>query len=430
MTDLTVCFCSERRRPDGTAEFEDSMFKKTLLAGLLATSTLLAACGEKQAAPQRPAPAVTVVTLKAEPVTLTRELPGRTNPYKVAEVRPQVNGIVKEQLFREGGLVKAGAPLYQLDDATYRADFDSARASVQSAAAELKVARLNATRIGDLADTGAVSKQDNDNAEATLARAEAALASAKAALERKRIELNYARISAPIGGRIGKSSVTQGALVTANQSAALATVQQLDPIYVDVTQSTTELLSLRKALAAGTVEAADNLPVSIKLEDGSTYSQTGKLQFSEASVDPSTGSVLLRIVVPNPDQLLLPGMYVRAVVGRGVRENGILVPQEGISRDPKGNTFAMVVGSDGKVAQRPVQVSQTIGNKWLVDSGLSAGDKVIVAGLQKIRPGVPVQATEAKPDAAAAAAELSAGGAKKTDDSAQSELKAPAGGES
>ena len=386
------------------------MLKKKLLAGLLATSALLSACGEKQVAPRGMTPAVTVVTLKAAPVVLTRELPGRTSPFKVAEVRPQVNGIVKEQLFREGGMVKAGEPLYQLDDATYRADYDSARANLQSAQAELNVARLNARRIAELAGTGAVSKQDNDNAKAALQRAQAAVAAAQAAVERKQIEVDYARISAPIAGRIGKSSVTQGALVTANQSAALATVQQLDPIYVDLNQSTTELLSLRKALAAGTVESADDLPVSIKLEDGSTYEHPGKLQFAEVSVDPSTGSVLLRVVVPNPDHMLLPGMYVRAAIGRGVRENGILVPQQGVARDPKGNTTAMVVNNEGKVEQRSVQVSQTIGSNWLVESGLNAGDKVIVAGLQKIRPGVPVQVTEAEPEPVPAAHEVGAAG--------------------
>lgn len=350
-----------------------------------------------------------MVTLKSEPVTLTRELPGRTNPYKVAEVRPQVNGIVGQQLFREGGLVEAGQPLYQLDDAIYRADVDSAKASLQSARATLNEARLNAERIAKLVKTGAVSKQENDSAQATLQKAEAEVARAKAAVQQARIQLDYARISAPIGGRIGKSAVTQGALVTANQSAALATVQQLDPIYVDLTQSASELLSLRKALDAGTLENSGDLPVSILLEDGSTYEHKGKLEFAEASVDPSTGSVLLRVVVPNPDHLLLPGMYVRAVVGRGVRENAILVPQQGIARDPKGSTSAMVVTGEGTVAQRSVQVSRTIGDKWLVESGLEAGDRVIVEGLQKVRPGVPVQAAEAQPPATPAGVEATAG---------------------
>ena len=402
------------------------MLKKKLLVGLLATSALLSACGEEQAGRPMSAPAVTVVTLESESVTLTRELPGRTSPFKVAEVRPQVNGIVKQQLFQEGGLVDASQPLYQLDDATYRADYDSAKAALQSARAELNVARLKAKRTADLAATGAVSEQDNDSAQAALQQAEASVTSAKAQLQRARIQLDYARISAPISGRIGKSAVTQGALVTANQAAALATVQQLDPIYVDVNQSTSELLGLRKALAAGKVAEVD-LPVTILLEDGSEYPQAGKMQFAEASVDPSTGSVLIRVVVPNPDHMLLPGMYVRAQIGRGVRENAILVPQQGIARDPKGNTSAMVVNAEGVVEQRSVQVSQTFGSRWLVESGLNAGDKVIIAGLQKIRPGVPVQVTEAKP--AAAAATNSEVTASESGDDADT-LAAPAANES
>lgn len=400
------------------------MLKKKLLAGLLATSVLLSACGEEQATRPAMTPAVTVVTLKSEPVTLTRELPGRTNPFKVAEVRPQVNGIVEEQLFQEGGLVEAGEPLYQLDDATYEADYESAQANLQSARAELNVARLNANRIAELAGTGAVSKQEDDNAKAKLQQAQAAVASAKAAVQQAKIQLRYARISSPISGRVGKSAVTQGALVTANQASALATVQQLDPIYVDINQSTTELLNLRRALAAGKVEDADDLPVKIVLEDGSVYPHAGKLQFAEASVDPSTGSVLMRVVVPNPDHMLLPGMYVRAEIGRGRRENAVLVPQQGIARDPKGNTFAMLVNSEGKVEQRSVEVSQTVGNRWLVEGGLNPGDRVIVAGLQKIRPGVPVQVSEAEAQPAPAGNEVSS-----ADDAAES-IAAPAASES
>ncbi|WP_323844193.1 efflux RND transporter periplasmic adaptor subunit [Microbulbifer magnicolonia] len=400
------------------------MLNKKALASLLMASALLTACGEEEAAPAAMAAQVTVVTLKAQPVTLTRELPGRTAPFKIAEVRPQVNGIVKQQLFREGGLVDANQPLYQLDDATYRADVDSARASLQRAEAALNVSRLNAARTAGLVKTGAVSKQDNDSAQASLQQARADVAAAKAALQRAEIQRDYARISAPIGGRIGKSAVTQGALVTANQSAALATVQQLDPIYVEVTQSTAELLSLRKALDAGTVEQASDLPVTILLEDGSAYEHRGKLEFAEASVDPTTGSVLLRVVVPNPDNMLLPGMYVRAVIGRGVREHAILVPQQGIARDPKGHTSAMVVTDQGLVAQRSVEVSRTIGSKWLVEGGLQAGDRVIVAGLQKIRPGAPVQAAEAEAPAAPAAGEISASEIQAT------EVQAPTADES
>ena len=371
--------------------------KKSLISGsLLLAVALLAACGEKQQqGMQGPTPQVTVVTLSSEPVTLTRELPGRTSPYKVAEVRPQVDGLVKEQLFREGGMVEAGSALYQLDDARYQADLDSAKASLERAQATLNVARLNAERTSSLVKTGAVSKQDNDTAIASLQQAKADVAAAKAAVARSKVLVEFARISAPISGRIGISSVTQGALVTANQATALATVQQLDPIYVDLTQSVSELLNLRQSMASGNLQSTDDLPVSILLEDGTRYPHAGKLEFSEVSVDPTTGSVRLRVVVPNPDHLLFPGMYVRASVGSGQRDNAVLVPQQGIARDPKGNTTAMVLGEGNTVEARPVKVSQTVGDAWLVESGLKAGDRVIVEGLQKIRPGMVVNPGEA-----------------------------------
>ena len=369
--------------------------KKSLITGsLLLAALLLSACDDKQQQMQGHVPAVTVVTLESQPVTLTRQLPGRTNPFKVAEVRPQVNGVIKEQLFKEGGLVESGQPLYQLDDRRYEANYDSAKASLARAEAQLKVSKLNADRSAELVKSGAVSKQEFDTAVASMQQAKADVAAAKAAMQGAKVELDFARISSPISGRIGISAVTQGALVTANQSAPLATVQQLDPIYVDLTQSVSELLSLRKALESGAVENTDNYPVSILLEDGSRYPHDGKLEFSEVSVDRTTGSVRLRVVVPNPENLLLPGMYVRAEIGRGEREHAILVPQQGISRDPKGNTTAMVVGEGNTVEMRAVTVSQTIGDKWLVETGLNAGDRVIVEGLQKIKPGIPVNAVD------------------------------------
>ena len=326
----------------------------------LIVSVLLAACGKSEPPPAAAPPAmeVGVVTLQPQTVTLTRELPGRTSPYLVAEVRPQVSGIVKARLFTEGSRVKAGQPLYQLDDAIPRADQETARAALVRAEAALNSARPKAARWAELAKTGNVSKQDNENAIAALRQAEADVVAAQAVLDRGNVILAHARITSPITGRIGKSSVTQGALVTANQADALATVQQLDPIYVDVTQSSAELLELRRQFAAGRLEQARNLPVTILLEDGSRYQHEGKLTFTDVTVDPGTGSFLLRVVVPNPDDLLLPGMYVRAVVGSGVRQDALLVPQQGIARDPKGNTTAMVVGEDGKVAVRPVRVSR------------------------------------------------------------------------
>ena len=380
-----------------------AMFRIAL--GLLATASLVSACARQDAPQQGPgAVPVTVVTLAPQTVTLTRELPGRTSAFLVAEVRPQVSGIVKQRLFTEGGNVKAGEPLYQLDDATYRADYATAEAELDRAKAALNTAQLSARRSAELIAQNLVSQQDNENAMAALQRAQADVAAAEAALRRAGVVLGYARVVSPISGRIGKSSVTQGALVTANQDAPLATVQQLDPVYVDVMQSSAELLELRKQLTAGNVQDARDQPVIILLEDGTRYGHDGRLAFSEVTVDPATGSYGIRVVVPNPDDLLLPGMYVRAVISGSTREGALLVPQQAIARDAKGNPMAMVVGQDDKVEQRAVQVSRTIGDKWLVDGGLAAGDRVIVEGLQKIRPGAPVQATEAgaQPPAAAA----------------------------
>ena len=361
-------------------------------------STLLSACNT--AAP--PAPpvsrvAVTVVTLKPESVTLTRELPGRTSPSLVAEVRPQVSGLVKQRLFEEGKNVEAGQPLYQLDDASYRADASSARAALARTRAALKSAQLTATRVGELAKIDAVSAQDHENAIATLRQAEADVGVARAAVESVEVVLGHARIVAPISGRIGKSAVTQGALVTANQAEPLATIQQLDPIFIDLTHSSTELLRMRKELAAGTLTSTLNVPVSIRMEDGTLHSQTGQFAFADLSVDPTTGSFMVRVEVPNPGQLLLPGMYVRAEVSVGKRADALLVPQPGIARTPKGDATALVVNADGKVEQRTVKVDRTIGDRWLVESGLVAGDRVIVEGLQRVQPGALVDATEQLP---------------------------------
>ncbi len=361
----------------------------------LALAVALAACSGEKEPTERPATPVTVVTLEAETTTLTRELPGRTNAFQIAEVRPQVTGIVAKRLFEEGGMVKAGAPLYQLDNASYRASAATAQAQLARANATLSAASLAAKRTSELAKIDAVSKQDNENSIAALRQAEAEVAAGKAAVQSAQVTLGYAQITSPISGRIGKSSVTQGALVTANQPEALATVQQLNPIYVDLTQSATELLQLRKGLAAGTLEDGRSLPVTILLEDGTEFEHKGEMEFSEVSVDPTTGSYALRVKVQNPEHLLLPGMYVRALIGGGVRQNAILVPQQGISRDPKGNATAMVANAQNQVEVRPVKVSRTIGDKWLVEEGLVAGDRVIVEGLQKIGPGAPVQATEA-----------------------------------
>lgn len=382
----------------------------TVALSTLAAVAILGGCAKQAPPPPPPAMgAVTVVTLKPESVTLTRELPGRVNPQRVAEVRPQVSGIVKERLFAEGGVVKAGQALYQLDDATYRADVASAKAALARAQAALQAARLAARRADELAKIEAVSKQEQERATAALRQAEADVAVAKAALDRSAVVLGYSRITAPIGGRIGKSTVTQGALVTANQAAALATVQQIDPVYVDLTQTSSELLQLRKQFSAAGDSSAASLPVALLLEDGSRYAHSGKLAFSDISVDPTTGSFSLRLTVPNPGQVLLPGMYVRAIVGEAVRNDAILAPQQGIARDAKGHASALLVNKEGKVELREVKLSRTVGNKWLVEEGLATGDKVIVEGLQKIKPGMPVQATEAGADGAPQKAEGAAG---------------------
>ncbi|WP_266157172.1 efflux RND transporter periplasmic adaptor subunit [Dyella silvatica] len=367
-----------------------------MLAGFVLSAAVLGGCKHQaEAAAEQAAAEVTVVTLKPQPVTIRRELPGRTTAYLIAEVRPQVNGIVKQRLFTEGALVQAGQPLYQIDDATYRAEYGSAKANLAKAQAALASTSLNAQRSAELVKTHVLSKQDNDNVHATWKQAEADVAAAQAALQSSSVVLGFARIVAPISGRIGKSNVTQGALVTANQANALATVQQIDPLYVDITQSSNEMLQLRRQLADGALKTTEDAPVKIMLEDGSSYAHEGRLQFAEVTVDPSTGSFSLRVVVPNPDGLLLPGMYVRAVLDKGVNPSGLLVPQQGITRDPKGDAVAMVIGKDNKAEQRKVHVSHTLGNQWLVQDGLAPGDQVIVEGLQKIQPGVPVHATEA-----------------------------------
>jgi len=377
--------------------------RAALPAALILATLALGACGDKAAAPAAPpAAAVTVVTLASAPVTLTRELTGRAEASQQAEVRPQAGGIVERLLFTEGGSVQAGQALYQLDQTAYRADAGSAQAAVARAQASLVTARLSAGRSAELVKTNLISRADNDNAQAALRQAQADLRAAQATLQGANVPLAFTRVTAPISGRIGRSSVTRGALVTASQATPLATIQDLDPMYVEVSQSSAELLQLRREIAAGSLQGTDSVPVEIVLEDGSTFAQQGRLSFAEALVDPATGAVALRVVVPNPDQLLLPGMFVRARVANGVRSNGILAPQQGITRNPRGDATALVVGADGKVEERVVKVSRAIGDKWLVDEGLNAGDKLIVEGLQKVKAGATVTASERGSEAAAA----------------------------
>ncbi|MGA9163757.1 MAG: efflux RND transporter periplasmic adaptor subunit [Thiobacillus sp.] len=367
----------------------------------LASTLLLNACsGEQQNAPaggMPGAPAVTVMTVQPEPVPITAELPGRTTPYLMAELRPQVSGIVKERMFKEGSDVRAGQVLYRIDPAIYQAAYDSTRASLARADANLEVARQKAVRYADLVKIEAVSAQTNEEAQAAQKQAQADVGTAKAALDKARVDLDFTRVTSPIAGRIGRSTVTAGALVTANQQAALATVQQLDPIYVDVTQSSAKLLSLKRDLESGKLQraAGNTVPVQLVLEDGSLYGAEGRLAFSEVTVDQATGSVTLRAVFPNPKGDLLPGMYVRARLTQGVNRAAMLVPHAAVSRTPSGEAQVMMVNSESKVEPRSVKAEQSIGDKWVVTEGLAAGDRVIVEGLQKVKPGAPVQAQEA-----------------------------------
>jgi membrane fusion protein (multidrug efflux system) len=377
----------------------------------LAGAFLLAACGGKEQPPGPGAggpgtPAVTVLTVKAEAVPVATELPGRTSPYLIAELRPQVTGIVKQRLFREGSEVKAGQVLYQIDPATYQAVYDSARANLERAEANVEAARLKAGRYAELVKIEAVSAQANDEAQAAQKQAKADVGAAKAALDKARVDLDFTRVASPIAGRIGRSAVTAGALVTANQQAALATVQQLDPIYVDLTQSSAKLLSLKRDIEAGKLQraAGNTVPVKLVLEDGSVYGAEGRLAFSEVTVDEGTGSVTLRAVFPNPRGELLPGMYVRARLTQGVNRDAMLVPHAAVSRTPRGEAQVMLVNGANTVEARIVKAEQSIGDKWVVTEGLAAGDRVIIEGLQKVKPGAPVQAQEAGAAAAAPAA--------------------------
>jgi membrane fusion protein (multidrug efflux system) len=336
---------------------------------------------------------VATVTIEPQQVELTTELPGRTSPYLVAEIRPQVNGIIQKRQFREGSDVKAGQLLYQIDPAPFKVALDSAKASLGKAQANLPSVRSRAERYKELLVDKAVSRQDYDDAAATVGQARAEIEYWKAQVEAARINLGYTRVIAPISGRIGKSSVTDGALLTAYQATTLATIQQLDPIYVDVTQSSAELLRLKSNLESGRLNAngKNGKTVRILLEDGTPYPLEGTLQFREVTVDPTTGSFTLRIVVPNPKHLLLPGMFIRAVVKEGVNDQAILMPQQAVSRDHKGNPAVLIVDAEGKVQQHMLTLDRAIGGQWLVSSGLASGDRVIVEGMLKVRPGMTVK---------------------------------------
>ncbi|CAH3612525.1 MULTISPECIES: efflux RND transporter periplasmic adaptor subunit [Serratia] len=373
------------------------MQRKTFL--VLGLSLLLAACDGQNAGAPAGAGAeqeVGVVTLRGQSVTLSSELTGRVNATMTSDVRPQVDGIIKQRLFTEGAEVKAGQVLYQIDPASYQASYDQAAAQLKNAQATVQSTRLKSQRYAALVKENGVSQQDADDAKAAYLAAVASVAQYQAALETARINLAYTQVRAPIAGRIGISSVTPGALVTASQSDALATIRALDPIYVDLTQSSAQLLKLRRQQAA--LQRSAVTPVAIKLEDGTPYAHAGKLELTEVAVDEATGSVTLRAVFPNPEHELLPGMYVHATVDNGVDPKAILAPQQGITRNAKGEATALVVDEQNKVAQRTVSAERVVGSNWLIGSGLNEGDRLIVEGTSKVTIGAAVKPVEVSVD--------------------------------
>jgi membrane fusion protein, multidrug efflux system len=385
-----------------------SLSRFNACAAVAVTAALvLAACGKQDAGPPPP-PEVVVITLAPRAISITDQLPGRTSAFRVAEVRPQVTGVVKRRLFTEGSEVKAGEQLYQIDAGSYRAALNSADAALKRAEAQAVTAKLLEERYAPLIAANAVSKQENDDAIAARARADADVAAARAQVDNARINVVYTQVLSPITGRIGRALVTEGALVTSEQQSPLATVQQLDPIYVDITQSSTEMLRLQRQLASGElVKSNDNeAEVGLTLEDGTMYAERGRLKVSEVQVDPTTGSVVLRAVFPNPKRELLPGMFVRAQLTRGTVSAALLVPQRGVARNPKGEATVLIVDKDDKVAERIVTADRAINGEWLITAGLTAGDRVIVDGLQKAKPGSQVKPVQA--DAANAQVQASA----------------------
>ncbi len=367
---------------------------------MLSGSLALTGCDDKQDQQGgQQMPEVGVVTLKTEPLQITTELPGCTVAYRIAEVRPQVSGIILKRNFVEGSDIEAGVSLYQIDPATYQATYDSAKGDLAKAQAAANIAELTVKRYQKLLGTQYISKQEYDQALADAQQATAAVVAAKAAVETARINLAYTKVTSPISGRIGKSSVTEGALVQNGQASALATVQQLDPIYVDVTQSSNDFLRLKQELANGSLKQENGkAKVDLVTSDGIKFPQSGTLEFSDVTVDQTTGSITLRAIFPNPDHTLLPGMFVRARLQEGTKPTALLVPQQGVTRTPRGDATVLVVGADNKVETRQIVASQAIGDKWLVTDGLKAGDRVVVSGLQKVRPGAQVKVQEITAD--------------------------------
>lgn len=372
---------------------------------VLISAGLLSGCNDNSdGAKKAAAPAVSVYQVKAAPLAVTTELPGRTEAFRIAEVRPQVSGIILRRNFVEGADITAGQSLYQIDPATYQADYASAQGDLAKAQAAAKIAHLTVKRYQPLVGTQYISQQEYDTAVADAQQADAAVQAAKAAVETARINLAYTQVRSPINGRIGKSSVTEGALVTNGQSTALATVQQLDPVYVDVTQSSNDFMRLKQAVEQGNLQKNSNkTDVELITENGQRYPLKGTLEFSDVTVDESTGSITIRAVFPNPDHSLLPGMFVRARIDEGVQPTAILVPQQGVTRNARGDATVLLVNAKNQVESRNVVASQAIGDKWLITDGLKEGEKVIVSGLQRVRPGATVTIAPSAADQTAAA---------------------------
>ncbi|WP_313486442.1 efflux RND transporter periplasmic adaptor subunit [Pseudescherichia sp.] len=372
---------------------------------VLISAGLLSGCNDNSdGAKKAAAPEVSIYQVKAAPLAVTTELPGRTEAFRIAEVRPQVSGIILRRNFVEGADITAGQSLYQIDPATYQADYASAQGDLAKAQAAAKIAHLTVKRYQPLVGTQYISQQEYDTAIADAQQADAAVQAAKAAVETARINLAYTQVRSPINGRIGKSSVTEGALVTNGQSTALATVQQLDPVYVDVTQSSNDFMRLKQAVEQGSLQKnSDKTDVELITENGQRYPLKGTLEFSDVTVDESTGSITIRAVFPNPDHSLLPGMFVRARIDEGVQPTAILVPQQGVTRNARGDATVLLVNAKNQVESRNVVASQAIGDKWLITDGLKEGEKVIVSGLQRIRPGATVTIAPSAADQTAAA---------------------------
>lgn len=384
------------------------LWAPTLTACALATSIALVGCSKdpkeaQQAAAAQKMPPTEVGVIVAQPQSIEQsvELSGRTSAYQISEVRPQTSGVILKRLFAEGSFVREGQPLYQIDSSTNRATLDNARATLVRQQANLNALRVKANRYSQLTGINAVSKQEYDDIIAQVRLAEADVAASQALVRNAQIDLGYSTVRAPISGQSNRSSVTAGALVTANQANALVTIQQLDPIYVDINQSSAELLRLRQQLSQGSIDRSNNTKVRLRLEDGSTYPVEGNLQFSDASVNPDTGTITLRAVFPNPNHLLLPGMFANAQIVQGVIPNAYLVPQPAVTRTPTGQAVAMLVNSKGVVEPRPITTAGVNGQNWIVTAGLNAGDKIIVDGIAKVKPEQQVVAKPYQPKAAA-----------------------------